>query len=93
MLFLPVAWLALAAGLSAQWVPLNPVTGVREQPDGVQLTMQSGVMRIEVATDSIIHVVYSPTASFPKQTEYVVTKTAWPETAPSHTASRPARNS
>jgi hypothetical protein len=70
--------LALAAGLLAQWIPLNPVTGVKQEPRGVLLTMQSGVMRIEVATDSIIHVVYSPTASFPKQTDYVVTKTAWP---------------
>ncbi len=77
-LFLSLALLALAASLPAQWIPLNPVTGVREQTNGVQLTMQSGAMRIEVSTDSIIHVLYSPTASFPKQTEYVITKTAWP---------------
>ena len=35
-------------------------------------------MRIEVATDSIIHVLYSPTSSFPRRAEYVVTKTTWP---------------
>jgi hypothetical protein len=77
-LFLALALMALTASLPAQWIPPNPVTGVQQQPNGVQLTMQSGVMRIEVRTDSIIHVLYSPTSSFPKQTEYVVTKTAWP---------------
>ena len=77
-LLLPLALAALAAGLPAQWIPLNPVTGVQQQSNSVLLTMQSGAMRIEVANDSIIHVVYSPTSSFPKQAEYVVTKTAWP---------------
>jgi len=77
-LLFALALLALAAALPAQWTPLNPVIGVHEQPNGVELAMQSGVMRIEVATDSIIHVLYSPTTSFPKQTDYVVTKTAWP---------------
>ena len=71
-------WLALAASLPAQWIPLNPVTGVQQQPDGVLLTLHSGVMRIQVSTDSIIHVVYSPTSAIPKQPGYVVTKTAWP---------------
>jgi len=77
-LYLALALVALAASLLAQWIPLNPVTGVREQPNGVQLTMQSGAMRIEAVTDSIVHIVYSPTASLPKQTEYVVTKTPGP---------------
>jgi alpha-D-xyloside xylohydrolase len=76
-LFLGLALVTLAAPLAAQWIPLNPVTGVQQQPNGVLLTMQTGVMRIDVDTDSIIHVVYSPTASFPKQTEYVVVKTNW----------------
>ena len=50
--------LVLVAGLPAQWIPLNPVTGVQQQPNGVVLTMKSGAMRVEVCTDSIIHVVY-----------------------------------
>jgi alpha-D-xyloside xylohydrolase len=73
-----VVLLILAANVTAQWIPPNPVTGVREYPNGVELTMQSGAMRIEVSTDSIIHVLYSPTSSFPKAAEYVVTKTTWP---------------
>ena len=71
-------WLALVAGLHAQWIPANAVTGVKQEVSGVLLTMQTGAMRIEVDTDSIIHVIYSPTASFPTQVDYVVTKTTWP---------------
>ena len=70
--------LALSAGLRAQWIPLNPVTSVQKEPAGVLFAMQSGVMRVEVLTDSIIHVVYSPTSSFPNRPDYVVTKTVWP---------------
>jgi hypothetical protein len=77
-LILSLALLALTAGLPAQWILPNPVSAVQQQPNGVQLTMQSGAMRIEVETDSIIHVLYSPSSAFPKRTEYVVTKTAWP---------------
>ena len=73
--FLP---LAAAACLHAQWIPLNPVTGVQQEPDGVLLAMKSGAMRVTVCTDSIIHVVYAPTSSFPKRLDYVVTKTSWP---------------
>ncbi len=69
---------ALAARLGAQWIPPNPVTGVERQPHGVALSMQTGVMRIEVCSDSIVHVVYSPTSSIPKRPDYVVTKTTWP---------------
>ena len=77
-LSLSFALAAFATGVRAQWIPLNPVTGVRERPDGVELSMQTGLMRIEVKTDSIIHVIYSPAATIPKQTEYVVNKTDWP---------------
>jgi len=61
LFFLP-ALATIAARLPAQWIPLNPVTGVQQLPNGVQLTMQSGAVRIEVATDSIIHILYSPTS-------------------------------
>ncbi|HTQ57661.1 MAG TPA: glycoside hydrolase family 31 protein [Bryobacteraceae bacterium] len=70
--------LALAAGLAAQWVPLNPVTGVQKEANGVLLTMHTGAMRVEVCNDAIIHVVYSPVAAFPNRPDYVVTKSQWP---------------
>ncbi len=64
--------------INAQWNPPNPVAAVQQQPDAILLTMKSGVMRVQVCTDSIIRVTYSPTASFPTRPEYVVTKTVWP---------------
>jgi hypothetical protein len=60
------------------WNPLNPVTGAQQQPDGVLLTMRSGVLGVQVCTDSILHVLYSPTSSFPQPRDYVLTKTSWP---------------
>jgi len=68
----------VAAGLNAQWNPPNPVTAVERQSDGVLLKMQSGAMRLEVCSDSIIRVLYSPTSSFPERPDPVVVKTSWP---------------
>lgn len=72
--------LLLAATASAQWNPLNPVTSVQRQPDGVLVVMQTGILKVQICTGSIIRVVYSPTSSFPDRPDYVVTKTRWPAT-------------
>ena len=69
----------LAATAHAQWAPMNPVTAVQQQPDGVLFTMQTGTLRLQVCTDSIIRVRYSATATFSDRPLYVVTKTSWPE--------------
>ena len=69
---------AIAASVNAQWIPLNPVTAVQRQDNGLVLAMQTGILRLLVCTDSIIHVQYTPTSSFPQLTDYVVTKTDWP---------------
>ncbi len=65
------------AAAAAQWTPMNPVTGVQQQSDGVVFTMQSGTLKVQVCADSIIHILYSPTSSFPDHKDYVITKTAW----------------
>ena len=63
----------------AQWSPAVPVTSVAKEADGLRATMKSGaVLKLQVCSDSIIHVLYSPTATFPSRTDYVVTKTSWP---------------
>ena len=68
---------ALPAG--AQWSPLDPVASVKQAPNGAALTFKSGAtLKLEICSDSIVHVLYSPTAVFPAHTEYVVTKTDWP---------------
>ncbi len=62
----------------AQWTALTPIASVTQEADGVRAVFQSGaVLKLQVCTDSIIHVLYSPTDSFPKRTDYVVTKNSW----------------
>jgi alpha-D-xyloside xylohydrolase len=62
----------------AQWQYYNPVTGVQQQPTGVQFTMKTGLLRLQFCSDSIVRVTYSPTASFPEREDFVVTKKNWP---------------
>jgi alpha-D-xyloside xylohydrolase len=69
--------LATAPSAAAQWIPLNPVASVRKQADGLDFAMHSGTLRIQVCSDSIIRVLYSPASTFPNTPQYVVTKTSW----------------
>jgi alpha-D-xyloside xylohydrolase len=62
---------------AGQWAPRNPVRKVQSQPDGVVLTMLTGTVKLQVCSDSIIHVLFSPTATFPDRPDYVVTRKAW----------------
>jgi len=73
--------LSHALSAFAQWLPMNPVVATQPQTDGVIFTMSSGVLRLQVCSDTIIHVLYSPTSSFPStRPDPVVTKTSWPAT-------------
>jgi len=57
---------------------MNPVRDVHPETDGALFSMGSGTLKIQVCSDSIIRVLYSPAASFSKRTDYVVTKEDWP---------------
>ena len=70
--------LSLSILSSAQWTPMNPVKQVQEQPDGAVFTMGTGTLKVQVCSDSMVHVLYSATASFPKRQDYVVIKVNWP---------------
>ncbi len=70
--------LLLSSGARAQWTPMNPVKSVQQEPDGAVFTMGTGTLKIQVCTDSVIHILYSPSASFPKQQDFVVSKDSWP---------------
>jgi alpha-D-xyloside xylohydrolase len=70
--------LLLAPNAVAQWNPLNPAKGIERQSDGVLFTMQTGLLRLEVCSDSIVRVLYTPTSSFPDVKHLAVTKTSWP---------------
>jgi alpha-D-xyloside xylohydrolase len=74
ILVLCAAWPA-----AAQWTPLVPITNVTKESDGLRATYKSGaVLKLQVCADSMIHVLYSPTSTFPNRPDYVVTKTSWP---------------
>ena len=57
---------------------MNPVVKAQQEPDGIVFTMGIGTLKVQVCSDSVIHVLYSATASFPKRADYVVTKESWP---------------
>jgi alpha-D-xyloside xylohydrolase len=75
-LLLSLLWLAPNA--IAQWNPLNPAQGIERRSDGVLFTMQTGLLRLEICSDSIVRVVYTPTSSFPDVKHFAVIKTSWP---------------
>ena len=70
-------FIAAASPLQAQWVPLNPVTSVDQQPDGVVLVFQTGFLRFQVCSDSIVHVVYSIERDVPQHADNLVIKKSW----------------
>jgi hypothetical protein len=76
-LLLSLLWLAPNA--VAQWNALNPAKGIERQSDGVLFTMQTGLLRLEVCSDSIVRVLYTPTSSFPDVKHLAVIKTSWPQ--------------
>jgi alpha-D-xyloside xylohydrolase len=72
---------AMVLTASAQWTPRNPVSAVQPQADGVIFTMKQGSLRVQVCSDSIVHVIYSATASFPPdRLDPVVIEQSWPDT-------------
>jgi alpha-D-xyloside xylohydrolase len=72
---------ALVSPALAQWEPRNPVVAVQPQSDGAIFTMKTGKLRVQLCLDSIVHVLYSPTSSFPpSRPDPVVIKTNRPST-------------
>ena len=73
-------WVAFAGVLPAQWIADNPVTGVEREQGGVVARMAQGALRLDVCTDSIVRVRYSPDGQFPAKPDPVVVKSDWPRT-------------
>ena len=80
--FVSFAFALLVVPMTAwgQWAPMNPVTSVQQQEDGLEFKMQTGTLKVEVCTDSMIRVRYSATAALRNNPDYVVQKTSWPAT-------------
>ena len=69
-----------SATAHAQWAAMNPVTAVQQQADGVLFAQARGALKVQVCSDSLIRVLYSPTSTFPKRPDFVVLKQDWPAT-------------
>jgi alpha-D-xyloside xylohydrolase len=61
----------------AQWIPLNPVVKAEQTQDGVVFTMQHGILKLQVSSDSIVRVLFAP-EEFPNRKQFVVIKDHWP---------------
>jgi alpha-D-xyloside xylohydrolase len=71
----------LSVGCRAQWNPLNPVRTSQRDATGLTMFLERGALRLQVCTDSMVRILYSPKRQFPKVTEYVVIKPEWPTVA------------
>ena len=76
-----VSSFAMAPPSRAQWVPLNPVKSADPLPDGVLLTLDYGYLRLQVCSDSIIHIIYSLDRNVPERPDFLVVKKEWPKAA------------
>jgi alpha-D-xyloside xylohydrolase len=63
----------------AQWTPMNPVTAVEQQADGVEFKLKIGTLKLQICSDSIVHVLYSASDSFPTRFDPVVIRKSWPK--------------
>jgi alpha-D-xyloside xylohydrolase len=59
---------------------MNPVKSAQQQADGVVFALATGFLKVEVCSDTVIRVRYSPTSSFPEKPKYAVIKQNWPAT-------------
>jgi alpha-D-xyloside xylohydrolase len=81
VLWLAAATLVWTPRAHAQWTPANPVVNVEPTPDGVLIALKTGFLRLEVCTESIVHVVYSLEARLPDHPEFIVTRLREPVAA------------
>src|SRR5271163_2150473 len=77
LLFFALAFCAAPA--SAQWIPLNPVKEAQLQPDGALFALQTGYLRFQINSDSIVHVVYSLEQEVPQRQDFLVINKTWPK--------------
>jgi alpha-D-xyloside xylohydrolase len=71
--------LPFASPVFGQWLPLNPVKSVEAQPDGALFVLETGFLRFQVCSESIIHITYSLQRDIPKRTDFLVVKSFWPK--------------
>jgi alpha-D-xyloside xylohydrolase len=75
--------LFIAANLATFSTPAVsiPVQSFHKDADGVTLAMSPGKMKLTVCSDSIVRVMYSPTATLAAGQDFVVTNHSWQSTS------------
>src|SRR5450432_2331244 len=74
---LPLFFFAFVSCAHAQWERMNAVTAVHWSKKDVVFTQQTGRMKIQVCSDTVLHIVYTTMPSFPGREDYVITKKSW----------------
>src|SRR5664279_2108067 len=78
VLFFAPLLILVSLGISqssfAQWIPSNAVKNAETQPDGVLLVLETGYLRLQVCSESVVHVVYSPERTVPERPDFLIVK-------------------
>lgn len=73
-------WLIPFSAAGAQWLPVNAVKNVEQLPDGAEISLETGFLRLQVCADDIIHVVYSMERAVPHRSDFIIVHGSWPRT-------------
>ena len=65
---------------AAQWIPLNPVKSVEQQADGITVILETGYLRFQVCSPSVVHIIYSMERTVPERPDFLIVKQGWPKT-------------
>ncbi len=76
-IFLIISVLSFGRLALAQITP-GKVIAVEQRKEGVLLRMQTGAMELQVETPGIVHVIYSPSGSFPHHPDPMIVPASWP---------------
>jgi alpha-D-xyloside xylohydrolase len=71
--------LVASNALWSQWLPLNPIKGVETLPDGARIQLETGFLRFQVCSNSIVRVIYSLDREVSEHPDFLVIKKDWPK--------------
>ncbi len=73
-------FLVLFSGIAAaQWIPLNPVKSVEQQADGITVILETGYLRFQICSPSVVHIIYSMERTVPERPDFLIVKQGWPK--------------
>ena len=79
-LFLSLIISSVALSADSEWKSLGNISGVKELPDGVELTVGQGRVRVLVLAPGVVRVRYAPSGTLPPDQSFAVLPHAFPQT-------------